>query len=76
MNTKYVVLAALALFLSLGPPAATAQQPNAPKTHLKVGDMAPDFTLPDQNGKPVKLSDYRGKQKVVVAFYVLAFTGG
>ena len=43
---------------------------------LKVGDKAPDFALPDQNGKVVKLSDYRGKQSVLLAFYVLAFTGG
>ena len=43
---------------------------------LKVGDKAPDFTLPDQNGKKVKLSDFLGKKNVVVAFYVLAFTGG
>jgi peroxiredoxin (alkyl hydroperoxide reductase subunit C) len=38
--------------------------------------MAPDFTLPDNNFKPVKLSDYRGKKNVILAFYVLAFTGG
>ncbi len=43
---------------------------------LKVGDKAPDFTLPDQNGKPVKLGDFLGKKNVVLAFYVLAFTGG
>jgi peroxiredoxin len=43
---------------------------------LNVGDKAPDFTLPDQNGKPVKLSDFYGKKNVVLAFYVLAFTGG
>jgi len=43
---------------------------------LKVGDRAPDFTLPDQDGRPVKLSDFRGKKNVVLAFYVLAFTGG
>ncbi len=43
---------------------------------LNVGDKAPDFTLPDQNGKPVKLSDFLGKKNVVLAFYVLAFTGG
>ncbi len=54
-----------------------AQQPAVHQTRtLKVGDIAPDFTLPDQNGKPVKLSDFRGKQNVVLAFYVLAFTGG
>lgn len=45
-------------------------------TTLKVGDMAPDFTLPSDQWKPVKLSDYRGKQNVMLAFYVLAFTGG
>ena len=57
-----------------------AQQPAgaaaAPRTHLKVGDPAPDFTLNDHNGKPFKLSDHKGKKNVVLAFYVLAFTGG
>ncbi len=43
---------------------------------LKVGDRAPDFALPDQGGRVVKLSDFRGKKNVVLAFYVLAFTGG
>ena len=58
-------------------PAATPRpQPQMPKTHLKVGDTAPDFTLPDTKGQPVKLSDFRGKKNVVLAFYVLAFTGG
>ena len=50
--------------------------PKPPTTQLKVGDMAPDFTLTDTTGKPVKLSDFRGKKSVVLAFYVLAFTGG
>ena len=35
---------------------------------LEVGTKAPDFTLPDQNGRPVSLSDFRGK-KVVLYFY-------
>jgi peroxiredoxin Q/BCP len=47
-----------------------------PKTHLKVGDTAPDFTLPSTQGKPVKLSDYHGKKAVVLAFFPAAFTGG
>ncbi len=45
-------------------------------TQLKVGDVAPDFTLLDNQWKPVKLSDFRGKKNVILAFYVLAFTGG
>lgn len=55
---------------------AESKPPQAPVTHLKVGDAAPDFTLPDTEGKQVKLSDFRGKKNVVLAFYVLAFTGG
>jgi len=51
-----------------------AQAP--PKTHLKVGDTAPDFELPSTQGKKIKLSDYRGKKNVVVAFFPAAFTGG
>ena len=43
---------------------------------LGVGDRAPDFSLPDTEGKEVKLSDFHGKKNVVLAFYVLAFTGG
>jgi hypothetical protein len=45
----------------------------------KVGDVAPDFTLKYFDGndeKEVKLSDYRGKKNVVLAFYIFAFTGG
>ena len=58
--------------------ALCAQPPgfNPPKTTLKVGDVAPDFTLPDTDNKPVKLSDFRGKKTVVLAFFVAAFTGG
>jgi len=55
---------------------APAQQPSAPQTQLKVGDAAPDFALTDTEGQTVKLSDFRGKKNVVLAFYVLAFTGG
>ena len=43
---------------------------------LKVGDMAPDFTLQGTDGKSHKLSDYRGKQAVVVAWFPRAFTQG
>ena len=42
---------------------------------LKVGDVAPDFELEDDEGKRVKLSDFRGK-KVVLYFYPQDFTSG
>jgi peroxiredoxin len=51
-----------------------AMQP--PKTNLKVGDDAPDFNLPSTQGGRVKLSDFKGKNTVVLAFYPAAFTGG
>ena len=67
------------LLLSLGLLAvlsvvAVAQQPR--KTNLKAGDPAPDFTLRATDGKTYKLSDFKGKKNVVLAIYVLAFTGG
>jgi cytochrome oxidase Cu insertion factor (SCO1/SenC/PrrC family) len=68
---RLVLTTALSLVLAA---AAVAQTP--PKTHLKVGDPAPDFTLIDTKRQPVKLSDFKGKKSVVLAFYVLAFTGG
>jgi peroxiredoxin len=53
-----------------------AAQQAPPKTTLKVGDMAPDFTLPSTTGKKVTLSNFRGKANVVLAFFPAAFTGG
>jgi len=41
---------------------------------LKVRDIAPDFTLGDQDNNPVSLSDFRGKNHVVLAFYPLDFS--
>jgi peroxiredoxin Q/BCP len=69
--------------MSRGPKAATAavvlglmMPVLAQAAGLKVGEKAPDFTLPDQNGQRVALRSFLGKQNVVLAFYVLAFTGG
>jgi len=71
MKTLCIAALTAALGMSL-----VAQQPAPPpKTPLKVGDKAPDFVLKDSNFKDVKLSDFRG-HTVVLAFYVLAFTGG
>lgn len=43
---------------------------------LKVGDQAPAFSLPSTTGKTVSLADFKGRKKVVLAFYPKAFTGG
>ncbi len=43
---------------------------------LKVGDRAPDFTLPDTDGNPVTLSHLLVTGPVIVAFYPKAFTPG
>jgi peroxiredoxin Q/BCP len=43
---------------------------------LKVGEPAPDFELKASDGKTYKLTDFRGKQPVVVAWFPKAFTGG
>ena len=62
------------------PFAAFAQEKKAPEPlKLKVGDVAPDFTLLQYDGKavkPVSLHDFKGKKQVALAFYVFAFTGG
>jgi AhpC/TSA family len=42
----------------------------------RVGQAAPDFALQDQNGRMVRLSDFRGRKTVVLAFYIRAFTPG
>ena len=67
MKNLSIWMTALALLMAAG--NGRAETP-------KAGDKAPDFTLPDQNGNRVKLSDFLGKRNVVLAFYVLAFTGG
>jgi peroxiredoxin Q/BCP len=42
----------------------------------RVGEEAPDFSLPSTAGGAARLSDYRGKSTVVLAFFPKAFTGG
>ena len=43
---------------------------------LKVGDEAPNFEMKGSDGKTYKLSDFKGKKPVVIAWYPKAFTGG
>ena len=61
------LVAALGLALSCA--AARAAE-------LKAGDAAPEFSLVGSDGKTHKLSDYKSKQAVVLAWFPKAFTGG
>lgn len=54
---------------------APAMQGEAVSTPLAVGQPAPDFALPDANGRTVRLSDYRGR-RVLLAFYPLDWSPG
>jgi len=75
MLRKWALAAGLMLVMTASLFAQKKEDSEMPK----VGDVAPDFTLKHFDGgnlKDVKLSDYRGKKNVVVAFYIFAFTGG
>jgi cytochrome oxidase Cu insertion factor (SCO1/SenC/PrrC family) len=80
MHRKRFGILALGLVLAMTTAFPTfAQTKKEGSSMPKVGDMAPDFTLKHFDGndlKDVKLSDYRGKKNVVLAFYIFAFTGG
>ncbi|HUJ13989.1 MAG TPA: hypothetical protein VL284_09405 [Thermoanaerobaculia bacterium] len=72
------LIGALTLMLICATVFAQEKKPPEPLT-IKVGDMAPDFTLLQFNGEkiePVSLHDFRGKKQVALAFFVFAFTGG
>ena len=74
---KRVVGSLLMIALSL---PIFGQEKKAPEPlKIKVGDVAPDFTLVEYDGekvKPVSLHDFKGKKQVALAFFVFAFTGG
>ena len=68
--------AILALTLAAVPALA---QNAPPRTSLKVGDTAPDFAITGRmntSGKDIRLSDFRGRKFVILAFFPAAFTGG
>src|SRR4249919_1877620 len=62
--------------MAIGLAAALAVSMKAQTTELKVGDTAPDFSLQASDGKTYKLSDFKGKKAVVVAWFPKAFTQG
>jgi len=68
----FLIMGLTAVAMMVGQAPTPAQ---APAVELKVGDMAPNFTLPGTDGKTHKLSDYRGRA-VVLAWFPKAFTGG
>jgi AhpC/TSA family len=85
MRCKFAVLALWILALAAprtgvsmwAPSDKKEAPPPPPPLALKVGDMAPDFTLRDQTFKNmVSLHDFKGKKNVALAFYIFAFTGG
>jgi thioredoxin-dependent peroxiredoxin len=67
-SSRFLALASVMSFMALAQPPTSST--------LKVGDRAPDFTLPSTEGGRVHLADYIGKTTVVVAFFPAAFTGG
>jgi thioredoxin-dependent peroxiredoxin len=62
--------------MAIGLAAALATGAAAQTVELKVGDMAPDFSLQASDGQTYRLSDFRGKQAVVIAWFPRAFTQG
>jgi peroxiredoxin len=69
---KFYAVTALAFASGAG---LMAQQ-SADSTPLKVGDVAPNFTLSSTMGGKVTLADIKGKNPIVLAFFPAAFTGG
>ena len=72
---RKIGIALLLASLLLSGVAWTQTEPELPTPGVKIGDLAPDFTLVDQIGKQHSLHDYKGKKNVALAFYVWAFTG-
>jgi thioredoxin-dependent peroxiredoxin len=67
-------IAKLALVVAVGAGAMASVPVGAAELH--VGDKAPDFALAASDGKTYRLSDFKGKKAVVLAWFPKAFTGG
>lgn len=64
------------VLLTLGLAAALTVGAMAQTRELEVRDPAPDFSLHASDGKTYRLSDFKGKKAVVLAWFPKAFTGG
>jgi len=76
---RYLISFAVITLLGSGTPLAADEKgkdKEKPKAKIEVGKPSPDFTLKDQDGKDVKLSSFKGKKSVLIAFYPKDFTGG
>jgi len=70
------MIAASATATAAGAVNMAAGRGGGARISLKAGDWAPDFSLPGSDGSPYRLSDFRGRQAVVLAWFPKAFTGG
>jgi len=64
LTTTSILILLLALVMS-----GCEGDTNSPEEKSKVGEIAPDFSLPDTDGNSVSLSDYKNKNIVVLDFY-------
>ena len=61
---KMALILFLCIFL-----VSCASTTQSPESSLKIGDLAPDFSVIDLSGKEIRLSDFKGKKNVALVFY-------
>jgi peroxiredoxin Q/BCP len=71
---RVVITSAAATMAGLA--RAGTQRSRAPRVRLNIGDVAPEFSLTASDGVVYRLSSFRGRQAVVLAWFPKAFTGG
>lgn len=74
--TALRVVATSAAATLVGLAKVVGQRSRAPRVALNIGDVAPEFSLTASDGVVYRLSSFRGRQAVVLAWFPKAFTGG